>query len=515
MKAESSSSESGETLCLQCAQRGPTCCQISDVYVSPGDIRRIRLQTGRTDFYHFRRSRDPAYSDFDENSLWGRCVLRKDGSRRVLHRTARGDCIFLGRNGCALTLEVRPLVCRLYPHLYDARGFDAALDPGCPVCDLAPSQQKHSRIAGFHSADLNRWHRMLYHEIQQEPDERLRIGLTFDLRSEYLAAGYGEEETAEFDREDTVESIEGALRSLGHETDRIGTARALIERLAGGERWDLVFNIAEGLHGSGREAQVPAILDVYAIAYTFSDPLGMALTLHKGLSKRVLRDAGVPTADFVEVHSEADLAAVGFTPPYFVKPVAEGTGKGVTPQSIVRRPDELAAVCRRLIDTYRQAVLVEPYLPGREFTVGILGTGERSAVLGTVEVHLLAGAEAGVYSYINKERCEELVEYRLVQADRDPLVAEAEAVALRAWKVLGCRDGGRVDLRCDSEGRPLFMEVNPLAGLHPHHSDLPILAEKIGLPYESLIGRIVESAAERLAARKPKSSEQKEYRQCG
>ena len=138
--------------------------------------------------------------------------------------------------------------------------------------------------------------------------------------------------------------------------------------------------------------------------------------------------------------------------------------------------------------------------PGREVTTGILGTGAAARVVGTMEVILLPQAEAEVYSYVNKERCEELVEYRLVRAADDPMVAEAEAVALAAWRALGCRDGGRVDIRCDAAGRPQFLEVNPLAGLHPEHSDLPIIATKVGMPYGELLGQIVESAATRVTA---------------
>jgi D-alanine-D-alanine ligase len=328
----------------------------------------------------------------------------------------------------------------------------------------------------------------------------MRIGLTYDLRSEYLAAGFTEEQTAEFDREDTIAAIEQALESLGHSTDRIGNARSLVTRVAAGHRWDLVFNIAEGLNGIGREAQVPAILDLYGMAYTFSDPLVMALTLHKGMTKRVLRDARVPTSDFAVVSSPNDLNGLTFDPPYFIKPNAEGTGKGVTPQSIVGRRGDLDAACRALIKTFKQPVLVEQFLPGREFTVGLVGTGTEAAALGTMEVHLLQNAEPNVYSYTNKEKCEELVGYRLVSAHSDPVVREAEAIALAAWRVLGCRDGGRVDLRCDARGKPQFMEVNPLAGLHPQHSDLPILCNELGIPYARLIERIVSSARTRVRA---------------
>jgi len=326
----------------------------------------------------------------------------------------------------------------------------------------------------------------------------MKIGLTYDLRSEYLADGYDEEATAEFDREDTIAALEKALAGLGHDTERIGRATALIQCLALGRSWDLVFNIAEGLNGIGREAQVPAILDVYGIPYTFSDPLVMALTLHKGMTKRVLRDAGVPTCDFAVVAEMADLQSITFEPPYFIKPVAEGTGKGVTPDGIVKRRDEVAAVCRTMMAEFCQPVLVEPFLPGREFTVGLIGTGARARVLGSLEVCLRDTAQPKVYSYINKEQCEERVIYQLVRSADDVVVHRAEAVALEAWQVLGCRDAGRVDLRCDQDGRPQFMEVNPLAGLHPEHSDLPILCNHLGIAYEQLIGDIVQSATNRM-----------------
>ena len=325
----------------------------------------------------------------------------------------------------------------------------------------------------------------------------LHIGLTYDLRQEYLALGYGEEETAELDQPGTIDALEQTLRSLGHRTDRIGRVDQLMDRLLRGDRWDLVFNIAEGIRGLGREALVPALLDHYGVPYTFSDPLVLALTLHKGMTKRVVRDAGVPTPDFAVIE-DAARCDVPLQFPLFVKPVGEGTGKGVDARSIVNSQAELQARCAELISRFRQPALVEELLPGRELTVGIVGTGDEARVVGTLEVILLAGAEPGAYSYVNKERCEELVEYRLARAADDPVVAEAEAVALAAWRALGCRDGGRVDLRCDASGHPSFMEANPLAGLHPFHSDLPIVSTMAGTSYPELIDAIVHSAAVRV-----------------
>jgi D-alanine-D-alanine ligase len=323
------------------------------------------------------------------------------------------------------------------------------------------------------------------------------IGLTYDLRSEYLAEGLNDDETAEFDSERTIEAIEEALHALGHGTERIGNARKLIAAVASGRRWDMVFNIAEGFYGIAREAQVPAILDLYRIPYTFSDPMVLSLTLNKAMTKRVIRDAGLSTADFIEVAPGDDAPDVPFAPPYFVKPVAEGTGKGVSARSIVRRIEDLKAVCSELINRYRQPVLVEQYLSGREFTVGIVGTGRQAEVIGTIEVLLRADAEQGVYSYVNKARFQELVDYRLVDPLTESLGKDVEALALQAYRVLGCRDAGRVDIRCDGGEVPHFIEINPLAGIHPEHSDLPILCTRRGIPYQSLIERIVASATGR------------------
>lgn len=326
----------------------------------------------------------------------------------------------------------------------------------------------------------------------------MHLGLTYDLRADYLAAGYGLEETAEFDRPDTIDAIDGALRALGHATDRVGGITALVPRLAAGDRWDLVFNIAEGMHGAAREAQVPALLDAYRIPYTFSDPLTLALSLDKGLTKLAVRHAGLPTPDFAVLRDPADHRRIDLPLPLFAKPLAEGTGKGITAASKIDDYAALTAVCTDLLARFPEGVLVETFLPGREFTVGIVGTGDDARVLGTLEIILRDTAEPGVYSMNNKEYCEEHVDYRLVTPDADPEVAQTEAIALAAWRTLGCRDGGRVDLRSDAWGRPQFLEVNPLAGLHPEHSDLPMLCTALGVGYVELIDAIVSSAAVRV-----------------
>jgi len=324
----------------------------------------------------------------------------------------------------------------------------------------------------------------------------LRVGLTYDLREAYLAAGYSKYETAEFDHTDTIDAIEETLMQLGYQVDRIGNVRQLVGRLANGDSWDLVFNICEGMHGIGREAQVPALLDAYQIPYVFSDTLVCALTLHKGMTKDVVRAAGVATPDYRIVRTVADVGKVKMDFPLFAKPVAEGTGKGISANSKIPNSAQLQRVCRQLLKEYPgQPVLVERFLPGREFTVGILGSAENATALATLEILLLDGADAEVYSYRNKDEYDHLVQYRLL--DPGKLRQQIEELALNAWRALGCRDAGRIDIRLDEHGNCHFLEVNPLAGIHPQHSDLPIMARLAGMDYAALIGIIMTSALQR------------------
>lgn len=325
----------------------------------------------------------------------------------------------------------------------------------------------------------------------------MRVGLTYDLREDYLALGMSEDDVAELDKVETIEALEEAIGSFGHTVERIGHVRALVERLAAGDRWDLVFNIAEGLSGFGREATVPALLEAYGIPCTFSDALACALTLHKGMCKHVLRDRGVPTPPFAVVERAEDATTLALPFPLFVKPVAEGTSKGVEPASKVTTPAALVARCGELIARYRQPALVETFLPGWEVTVGVVGTGPRARALGVLEVKLLAGAEQEIYSYDNKDNWRGRVDYALATG---PRADEAKRIAVAAWNALGCRDGGRVDLRADAAGALHVLEINPLPGINPVYSDLPILCRMAGIAYRDLIGEILASARERVPA---------------
>ena len=321
------------------------------------------------------------------------------------------------------------------------------------------------------------------------------IGLTYDLQSEYLSEGFTREEVAEFDKEETILGIEASLQRLGHTTLRIGNVKRLLERLVKGERWDLVFNICEGVYGIGREAQVPAILDAYRIPYTFSDPLVLSLTLHKGIMKRVVRDLGIATPDFAVISELSEVAAITLPFPLFLKPVAEGSGKAISEKSVVRNRAELGQQTGYLLGSSKQPVLVERFLPGREFTTGITGTGDEASALGTIEILYNEHVGTKIYSYDIKNEYEKFVTYEIP----DPATCELCAtLALAVWRGIGGRDAGRVDIRMDENGVPNFIELNPLAGMNHIHSDLPIIAYKNGLTYDFLMEEILRSATRRI-----------------
>jgi D-alanine-D-alanine ligase len=323
----------------------------------------------------------------------------------------------------------------------------------------------------------------------------LNIGFVYDLRDDYLKEGFTSEQVAEFDTESTILSIAQTLTELGCKVDRVGNAKALIKQIVAGKRWDLVFTIAEGVKGRSREAQVPAILELYDIPYTFSDPLVCAITLDKEMAKKIIRAAGLNTPRSYLVQSDADIANVKLNYPLFAKPVAEGTGKGVDGKSKITSPAQLAEVCRALLKQFHQPVLVEEYLPGRESTTAILGTGPNARVLGTMEIRVKETAPAQDYSYEVKELCEEFVEY--FPMPRDGTRQKVEELALACYRTLECRDTGRVDIRLDAGGNPSFIEINPLPGLHPHHSDLPMIATQEGMSYKELLASIIDSALEK------------------
>ncbi|MEA2568414.1 MAG: D-alanine-D-alanine ligase [Acidobacteriota bacterium] len=324
----------------------------------------------------------------------------------------------------------------------------------------------------------------------------MRIGLTYNLKPEDAP----DDAFEEFDSLETIEGLERAIRAAGHEPVRLGWGASLLDDLP---NVDGVFNIAEGIGGRGRESQAPALCEMLGVPCSGSGPLAIGLTLDKALAKTVAKAHGIATAPWTLLSSRASardpggrgtesappppgsLATLGMTFPLFAKPANEGSSMGITERSLCHNEAELNETVNTL--TKYGPVLVEEFLPGDEFTVGIVD-GE---VLAVMQVVPRETTEHFIYSLEVKRDYTNRVDYKLVDA---PDVAE---VALAVWRAFELRDVARVDVRRDRDGVANFVEVNPLPGVHPINSDLVIMAKAAGSTHEQLIARIVASAERR------------------
>lgn len=329
---------------------------------------------------------------------------------------------------------------------------------------------------------------------------QFRIGLTFNLKRVTPGAGGADDAEAEYDTPTTIQAIRTAIESYGHEVVELEATTDLpVSLTAAGI--DACFNIAEGIQGRNREAQVPALLELLNIPYTGSDPAALALALDKALAKRMVRAAGFPTPDFFVMASARERLPKGFGFPAIVKPVAEGSSKGVLGSSVVDNEQRLREVAKEIVGRYGQGALVEAFLPGREFTVGLLGE-RRPRVLPPMEIIFPDASQFPVYSFDHKVAADQQIRYQCPAEVDPPLLKEIERVARGVFTALGCRDVARVDLRLDARGRVHFIEINPLPGLTPAWSDLCMIATAAGMDYRQLIGEILAPTIRRLRQRK-------------
>ena len=320
---------------------------------------------------------------------------------------------------------------------------------------------------------------------------------------------------AEWDGPETIDAVEKALSQLG-KVIRLEANEDFPARLRAA-RPDIVFNIAEGLHGVNREAHVPAICEFFGVPYSGSDPYTLSLCLDKGKTKEALAFHGVPTAPFAVARSVADLQQIAdgqhrlLPPPsdlrpLFIKPIHEGSSKGITEANYITSPRQLQKTGEQLLDKYAQPLLCETFLTGAEFTCGVLGNGKDAVVLPAVAINFGSLPEKAIpiYGYEAKwiwDRPENPLEiFECPARIPDALRLQIEDVVLRAYSVLGCRDWSRIDVRLDAAGVPNLVEVNPLPGILPDPADnscLPKAARAAGLSYDELIQAALIHACER------------------
>jgi len=325
----------------------------------------------------------------------------------------------------------------------------------------------------------------------------VRVGLAYNVKPADPPPHLPEDAFEEYDSEATVGHICDALASLGHEVRRLPAGRAFVDALREA-RPDIVFNIAEGEGGRCREAHLPAVLEMLGVPYVGSDPLTLAVTLDKPVAKKLVAAEGFPTPPFRVFRSADEFTALPFPCPVIVKPAFEGSSKGVRLSSRATDYGQARDMVRFVTDTYRQEALVEAFVPGAEVTVGVLGN-DPPRIAGMMEIApKTVPPTEFVYSLEVKRDWENRVSYRVPPALPAAALAEIGRCALGAYRALGCRDFSRIDFRLDARGVPQFIECKPLPVVSPGYGDLPIMAERTGVPYVSLIREILSHALSRL-----------------
>lgn len=331
----------------------------------------------------------------------------------------------------------------------------------------------------------------------------LNVGIAYNLKK----GAHGEESDdqepeppdseAEYDDISTVLAIKAALEAKGCRVTLLEADGQLPLKLAK-SRPDIVFNIAEGMGGRGRESQVPALLDFYGIPYTGSDSTTLCIALDKALAKRILSTYRIKTPRYQVIPKDKSKPVRWSHFPAIVKPNAEGSSKGISDASVVANRKELLRLLETNFKLYRQDMLVEEYIAGREFTVGILGNGRDIRVFSPMEI-CYKKRENGynIYSYNVKRNFEEYVSYKCPADITKETEAKIKEAARKIYEVLSCRDFSRIDFRLSADGEPYFIEINPLPGLAPGYSDYPMIAQFNGVDYDALVWGVLESALKR------------------
>lgn len=338
-----------------------------------------------------------------------------------------------------------------------------------------------------------------------------RIGFTFNIKRNNAF----DETEIEWDSPQTIAAISKSLSHHG-EVVSIEADEKAYQRLKS-ERLDIVFNYAEGLHGEGRESEIPAMLESLGFPYTGSDPTTMKHCLNKARAKEILKRSGIRTARFAVVRSGEDkLPELGF--PCIVKPVWEGSSKGIHNDAVVTNKRGLRNVIETISNKYKQPALVETFLPGREFTIGILGNGPRARILPIIEIDhsVLPGELKPILSYEAKwiiDNPSNPIEILLCPAEVDErLKCELEEISLDTYHVLGCRDWCRIDIRLDEKEDPNILEVNPLPGMLSNPEDnscLPTAARAAGLSFDDVLNEVLQAAFQRYGITTPETMEKK------
>lgn len=325
------------------------------------------------------------------------------------------------------------------------------------------------------------------------PKKPIKVGIVYNLKKGIKSDV--EDIEAEYDNISTVEAIQNVLEKNGLKTVLLEVDEKFVEKLKKA-KVDIIFNIAEGINGRGREAQIPAIASMLSIPYTGSDETTLCIALDKALTKRLLSTYHIKSPKSIVLSKDRKISVSGIKFPLIIKPNAEGSSKGISDISIVKSRSELVKLVNANFNAYSQDMLAEEYIDGREFTVGIIGNGDDAYVFPPMEIKFKKPTQDNfsVYSFNVKKDYKVFIEYKC-PSDIDK-TAENKMIenAKKIYIALGCRDFARIDFRTDKNNEPYFIEINPLPGLAPGYSDFPMLAEFCGVNYDTLVMKVINSA---------------------
>jgi D-alanine-D-alanine ligase len=337
--------------------------------------------------------------------------------------------------------------------------------------------------------------------MEEQPDDcpgGMTVGIIYNSKKS-APKGAAPDDEAEYDNPATIAAIQKALNAGGSRTVLLEGDGTLPEHLQR-THVDIAFNIAEGLRSRGREAEIPALLNLLGIPFTGSDETALCIALDKALTKRLVSTYGIRTPGYAVVESEKDAEALDLRFPVIVKPNAEGSSKGIPDACVAADREKLLEMLRRGLKLYREPMLVEEYISGREFTVGLLGNGARTRVFSPMEIVFRRDTNESyrVYSFGVKQNYKQYIDYKCPSYLTPKQDEEMRGMALGAFRALGCRDFARADFRMAEDGTIYFIEINPLPGLAPGYSDYPMLADFCGVSYDELVLSVLHAALARL-----------------
>ena len=329
------------------------------------------------------------------------------------------------------------------------------------------------------------------------PTKPTTVGVVYNLKKGIHTEAVDSE--AEYDHIETVYGIQQALEKGGLNVVLLEADRDLPDKLQT-TNIDIAFNIAEGFTGRGREAQIPALLNMMGIPFTGSDETTLCLALDKTLTKRLLNTYHITSPKSLEAPPGGAIHLSNIKFPVIVKPNAEGSSKGISNISVIENKTDLSAALKKNFELYQENMIIEEYVEGREFTVGILGNGKDTHVFSPMEIIFQRPTQGDyhVYSFSVKQEYKKFVKYSCPPELPEETLHEMTQTARKVYEIMNCHDFARMDFRLSKTGKLYFIEINPLPGLAPEYSDYPMLAAFCGMPYDTLVLEILKAAAKRL-----------------